>query len=53
MAGVDNETVMKAAVIQAVIATIGPGGSHDASELVRHAKRLLEEMEKQRYYPNG
>ncbi len=53
MADVDNETIIKAAVIQAAVATMMPGGGHDAADLVRHAQRLLEEMEKQRYYPSG
>ncbi len=45
-----NEAIMKAACIQAAAASVSTG-RHDALAIVKEAKKIMEEMEKQGYFP--
>ena len=49
----DNDTIMKAACIQAAATLTALSTRHDALETVITAKRLLEQMAEQGYYSIG
>ncbi len=49
----DNDTIMKAACIQAAATLMTLSTRHDALETVITAKRLLEQMAEQGYYSLG
>ncbi len=51
--GIDIETIMKAACIQAAATTVAVGGgSRDGEAVVEMAKDIFEQMEKQGYFPS-
>ena len=45
-----NEAIMKAACIQAAAVSV-QSGRHDALAIVEEAKKIMEEMKKQEYFP--
>ncbi len=52
--GIDNETIMKAACIQAAATTLSVGGGNrDARSIVERAKDIFDEMETQEFFPSG
>ncbi len=48
---VTNEIIMKAACIQAAAVSVSSTVRHDALAIVEEAKKIMEEMEKQGYFP--
>ena len=47
----DNDTIMKAACIQSAATVLVQPGRCDRVAIVETAKRILEQMEKQGYFP--
>ncbi len=47
----DNDTIMKAACIQAAAVVLAGTGRYDQWAIVDTAKKIFEEMEKQGYFP--
>ena len=47
----DNDTIMKAACIQAAATVVVDSARKDQVAIVETAKKILEEMEKQGYFP--
>ena len=47
----DNDTIMKAACIQAAATALMHANRNDQVAIVDGAKKILEEMEKQGYFP--
>ena len=46
----DNDTIMKAACIQAAAAVLAGTGPTGHNDIVDTAKKIFEEMEKQEYF---
>ncbi len=47
----DNDTIMKAACIQAAAAVLVDSARKDQVAIVETAKKILEEMEERGYFP--
>ena len=50
--GIDNETIMKAACIQAAAAVVAGTMRSDDLTIVERAKGIFDQMEKQGYFPS-